>query len=233
MKNPYLILPLTLLAFAFAINANANTVQLTLVNVGPGYNDGSDYVYPYNFSINGSSVLTSLLCDDYNDSINFGETWKANVYTFSDIVAGNGQMQPFGGLVATGQRIAAYKDAAWLYQQLILSPTETNAVNINHAIWGLFTATPFNTNTSVTSWFNAANQATSTLSNDQAVAQFSNVVFYTPVAGSQLPVSDGRPQEFIGTSSVPEPSSVMLLAFGLFGLGVLRQRRRHQFVAET
>jgi hypothetical protein len=231
MKRTYLILPLVLLACT--LNANANTVQLTLVNVGPGYNDGSDYVYPYNFSIDGSSVLTSLLCDDYNDNIYFGETWKANVYSFSDILAGDGQMQPSGGLVAAGQQIAAYKDAGWLYQQLLLNPTETNALNINHAIWALFTATPFSSNSSVQSWFSSATQATSTLTDAQAVAQFSNVVFYTPVVGSQVPVSDGRPQEFIGTTTpVAEPSSVMLVGIGLFGLGLLLQRKRDQLVAE-
>lgn len=228
MRPRHLILALFLLGFT--INAQANTVQMKLVNVGPGYNDGSDYVYPYNFSINGSSTLTSLLCDDYLDNINLGETWTANTYSISDILGGKGQMNPSGGIVAAGQRVEAYEDAAWLYQQLVANVTETNAVNINHTIWALFESTPFNSNAKVTSWFAAANQATSNLTNAQAAALFNNVVFYTPVNGSEVPNSDGRPQEFIGTAvTAPEPPSAMLLGTGLLGLGAVLRRKRGQF----
>lgn len=230
MRPRHLILALVL--FGFTITAHANTVQMKLVNVGPGYNDGTDYVYPYNFSINGSSTLTSLLCDDYLDNIDFGETWTANTYSISDITGGAGQMNPSGGLVATGQRVAAYEDAAWLYQQLVANLTASNAVNINHTIWGLFESTPFNTNAQVTTWFAAANQATSNLSNAQAAALFKNVVFYTPVNGSEVPLSNGRPQEFIGTVTAPEPPSAMLLGTGLLGLGAVLRRKRGQFGLE-
>src|SRR5262245_49130567 len=105
-----LFLALPFLFFA-AHPAQAETVDLTFVNVGPGYNDGSYYDYPYNFSINGSNTLTSLICDDFNDDIWFGESWSAYVNGFADILGGAGQMQPGGGLVASGRRAAAYKDA--------------------------------------------------------------------------------------------------------------------------
>jgi hypothetical protein len=52
---------LVVIMFATAAYSHADTVNLTLVNVSPGYNDGSYYTYPYNFSINGSAVLVPML----------------------------------------------------------------------------------------------------------------------------------------------------------------------------
>ena len=60
---------LVVIMFSTAAYSHADTVSLTLVNVSPGYNDGSYYTYPYNFSINGAAVLTPLLCDDFVDDV--------------------------------------------------------------------------------------------------------------------------------------------------------------------
>src|SRR5215831_17004115 len=122
--------------------ADGLQVTLTFKNVGPGFNDGRVYVYPYNFSINGSNVETPLVCDDFSDDISFGESWTANVYNMTDILKnGKGQMRPSAGVQP--DTIRAYEDAAWLYQQLILPSNENNAdaVAINRAIWALFTDT--------------------------------------------------------------------------------------------
>src|SRR5205085_2736033 len=124
---------------------------------------------------------------DFRDDIYFGETWTADLNSFSDIVAGDGQMQPLGGLVANGQKMTAYKDAAWLFEQLAANPTASNSISINHTIWGLFAPTPFNANSDVLSWFAAATAATSGLSDQDAANLFNNVGFYTPIDGSQQP----------------------------------------------
>src|SRR5215468_6089316 len=85
------LLGLVFLMLVGATYAHADTVvQLQLCNVSPGdqacdgstaggNHDATDYVYPYNFSINGSSPLVSLLCDDYKDEVFMGETWYATV----------------------------------------------------------------------------------------------------------------------------------------------------------
>jgi hypothetical protein len=219
----YRKLLLVLLVLGNAAYANATSVDLRFVNVGPGYHDNYYYVYPYKFSVNGSSDLTSLLCDDFTDDVYFGESWKATVNRFSDILSGQGQMAPQGGLVDNGNRVKAYKNAAWLYQQLMADPSQSNSISINHTIWALFAATPFNHSDDVAFWFEAAKSATSNLSDAQAINQFGNLVFYTPIAGTWNSTY-GRPQEFIG--SVAEPSSLMLLGTALVGFGIVRRRGR-------
>jgi len=70
------------LTLCFFLGAFANSaVNLSFVNVGPGNTAGGAYAYPYNFSINGSGTLTPMMCDAYNNHINFGESWTADVHS--------------------------------------------------------------------------------------------------------------------------------------------------------
>ena len=218
---------LVVIMFATAAYSRADTVSLKLVNVSPGYNDGSYYTYPYNFSINGSPVLTPMLCDDFVDDVFIGESWTATVSTLDTIVA-NGQMIPVAGSLAFGQtKLKAYMEAAYLYDKLYESLDASSSVNINHAIWALFSATPYNADSAAL--FAEANANTS----ESDTSTLSDIMFFTPIAGTQMlngqPVTsgphDGRPQEFIG--KVPEVSSLALLGFGLAGLGALARRKQH------
>jgi hypothetical protein len=212
---------LVVIMFGTAAYSHADTVSLTLVNVSPGYNDGTYYTYPYNFSINGSAILTPLLCDDFVDDVYIGETWIATVSNIDNIVA-NGQMIPVAGSLAFGQtKLKAYLEAAYLYNKLYTTLDASSSVNINHAIWALFSSTPYNADSAAL--FTEANANTS----ESDTSMFSDITFFTPVVGTQTlngAAVDGRPQEFIG--KVPEVSSLALLGFGLLGLGGLARRKQ-------
>jgi hypothetical protein len=169
-----------------------------------------------------------MLCDDFVDDVYIGETWTATVSNINNIVA-NGQMMPVAGSLAFGQtKLKAYLEAAYLYDRLYESPDATSSVAINHAVWALFSATPYNADSAAL--FSEANANTS----ESDTSMFDDIAFFTPVAGTQTlngsPVAsgphDGRPQEFIG--KVPEVSSLALLGFGLLGIfGVARRKQRH------
>src|SRR6201987_2579549 len=104
-----------------------STAQLTFVNVGPGNIAPTGvYAYPYNFSINGSTTLTPMMCDSYNNHISFGESWTASVHSILD-----------GGMFGnSGQALLDYKAAGLIFLSVLdghLSATLGNA-----AVWELF-----------------------------------------------------------------------------------------------
>ena len=53
---------------------------MTFESVG-GQSSGPDYVYPYNFSIDGSTTPTPLMCLSFTTNL-FGESWKATIQTY-------------------------------------------------------------------------------------------------------------------------------------------------------
>jgi len=164
-----------------------------------------------------------LICDDFVDDVYIGESWTATISNINTIEA-NGQMTPAAGSLAAvaGQtKLKAYLEAAYLYNKLVSNLDSSTSVDINHAVWAIFSATPYNAASAAL--FAEANANTS----ESDTSMFNDIVFYTPVAGTQTlngaPVA-GRPQEFIG--KVPEPSSLALLAFGLFFIGAVSRRKQ-------
>jgi hypothetical protein len=204
-----------LLVFCLAAGiSHATTVTLKLMNEGPGTSGGPNvgggvYTYPYYFSINNSTTLFALLCDDYTHEVWNGESWTANVYTVSEAaVHGN----------FPGAGLTAYYEAAWLFLQMGQDPSASNAVNYNYAVWHIFDSA-VGINGTQAGLIHDANVAVTALGFD--VNSLSSVNFYTPIDGTQS--TGGLPQEYMGT--VPEPSTLLLLGSGL-GIGFFRRRKR-------
>ena len=206
-----LVLFVALMSLALASSAFANSVTMTYEGHQGAHSGGSPYIgYPYYFSINGSSTLTPLLCDSFDNNIALGESWQATVTPFLQGVG------LFGSTMSLD-----YKAAGLIFKSMLAGTLSTNAAQ--WAIWGLFS-----TNAKNDPYFTTINGASIeatylALAGNAPNSAFNGLVLYTPIGGTQS--GGGMPQEFIGFSPVPEPGSLTLLGTGLIALaGSIRRK---------
>ena len=222
MKNAFGKLVLGLAAAAllgFAPSASADSASMVLTGAGTNPVDGI-YVGPYYATVNGVAN-TPIICDDFKDDSYIGESYTANI---------SPETAP-SGTFFSGQH--NYDAVSALAEQLFATNNNTTAAKLQYAIWYIFDPTD------VTNWLTTTSPdptllaAAIGLANGAEAAtytpgQFSDIKIYTPNLSDPIKCGTGScptapPQEFI--VKTPEASTVLLLGFGLFAIGIFGRRK--------
>jgi len=197
---------------------------------------------PYTMSLNGGSSVV-MDCDDFVNDIFSGEAWKVNATDLSTIGAessinttvyyDNSPNTPAEIL----QQQKDYIAAGYLAIQLNkggLSPAQITDDSL--ALWDLFnpgaTSGPYVLANLITAndpgVADALSAARSAVLSSNGTLDGYDVTIYTPTAPANLSVvscpNGGcrvSPQEFIGTTYVPEPSTLAVLGFDFVGAGIV------------
>jgi hypothetical protein len=198
------------------------TMKFTGVN---GINDGSYYVSPYQgiMTSNGQNSLVTLFCVDFNNEVNFGQIWQANVTPLSSSDLSNTRYGNAGDVAlltgvnpyySTYTAAQLYAQAAWLTTQFnqYLTTDPSQVIALQYAIWDLFDPNA-PTNAGAQAWILSAehNYGSVNLNNFELITNLGPLTL------------TGQVQEFIVPT--PEPGTYALLGAGLLGIVFLARRK--------
>jgi hypothetical protein len=199
----FAVLSLLLLVVCFGGAATASADTVKLIKFGdqiPGFGSGG----PFQGTLNGNSI--AMVCMSFNRTVTVGQTWQVNVNALTASGVANAL---YGG---QANALFKYQQAAFLYDQITLHPD--SRADIQVAIWNIFNPAITPDTTGSGAWLTLA------ASQNFTGYDFSKFRILTP-----LDRSSRGPQEMLTT--VPEPTTMLLLGTGLAAIGAkFRKRRR-------
>lgn len=198
-------------ALAFPTTGSAQQqVQVTGVN---GANANGVYIGPYYGSTPGLPTL-DLICDDYLNEVNIGDTWTANFTNVASGVVGGSMStlaQTRWGQVYGNDAVSGYLRAIWLAKQFYTRP-QSDWAGIHAAIWNIFTPNSPTNWAGASSWLARANDA-----QDAGLTNADDLKYWYVVTDVQTRGGEGGKQEYL-TYITPEPETLLLLGTGIAAL---------------
>ena len=205
--NQYLRLA-TLAILSASVSLVAHADALTLETTSGVLNpSGTAFIFPYSFSINGSSTLVDIMCLNDNREVTAGESWQADPSAVT--------------------KDSPIKDqiAADIFSRIGKDGVTDDA---QEAIWSLFDPADQKTAEDKKLIHEALEDI-----KDGNFGLFDDGQ-YTIYAAKDGTRQGGIPQDFIGPTNraaapapVPEPSALLLMGSGLIGIaGTVRRRFR-------
>ena len=207
--NQYLRLAtLAILSASVSLVAHADTLTLETTS-GVLNPSGTAFIFPYSFSINGSSTLVDMMCLNDNREVTAGESWQADPSAVT-------KDSPMKDQIAADIFSRIGKDGV----------TDDDA---QEAIWSLFDPADQKTAEDKKLIHEALKDVKDGNTGSFDDGQYS---IYAAEDGTQS--EGGIPQDFIGPTNraaapdpVPEPSTLLLMGSGLIGIaGTVRRRFR-------
>lgn len=211
-----------------AMGQNQVSVQFTGGYTTVWGNAGGEYgAGIYSANINGSPSASGIICDDFNDEITNGETWKANAYQASSLNSSNINETLFGstiglnGYAEIGTLVSMVFNGSSMYGSI----TGITQAELSSAIWDIgIDGTLQGLDSTAQALVKAVEAYFGTHSAQAYLSTLTNLFILTP-----SPEGPGEPQE-MWTMSVPEGGGALLylLLAGstCFGAMFLNSRRK-------